>query len=101
MGAADSAAEITRLGETPDVPHHIIKDVIFNGRGHPLPKSRSRIKAGDLVLAIDDDEIGWFEALVIGAANGTYILHWRDYPEDGEFERRAEQIALMHDPRSR
>ncbi|MBL0407247.1 hypothetical protein JKG68_25285 [Microvirga aerilata] len=78
--------------------HETVVNRVFNGRGHPLPKSRGRIKAGDLVLAIDDDEIGWFEALVVDVTDRTYILRWRDYPEDAEFARRMEQVALMYDP---
>jgi hypothetical protein len=96
-----SDAATTNAGGSEDrgaIEHKVVADRVFNERGHPLPKSRSRIKPGDLVLAIDDDEIGWFEAVVIEASTGTYVLRWRDHPEEGEFVRRPEQIALMHDP---
>jgi hypothetical protein len=95
-GADGTSANTSVSGEATETPLEIVVNRVFNGRGHPLPKSWSRIKAGDLVLAIDDDEIGWFEAVITGATNGAYVLRWRDYPEEREFVRTPEQIALMH-----
>ena len=98
QGSDQAATKAGASGDQSEMQHDIVANRVFNGRGHPLPKSRSRIKAGDLVLAIDDDEIGWFEAVVIEAPTGSYVLRWRDHPEEGPFVRRPEQIALMHDP---
>jgi hypothetical protein len=97
-GSDGTSVKLATAGEPLEIPHETLLNRVFNERGHPLPKSKSRIKTGDLVLAIDDDEIGWFEAIVVEIVNQTYVLRWRDYPEEGEFVRTAEQIALMQDP---
>lgn len=61
------------------------------------PEDWSKLLAGDLVLASDDPEEGWFEAVVIEATGGDkFRLHWRDFADLPTFTRGITEIALLH-----
>ncbi|MDW9957972.1 hypothetical protein GOB20_09050 [Sinorhizobium meliloti] len=61
------------------------------------PEDWSKLLVGDLVLARDIPEEGWFEALVVGqAAEDRFRLRWRDWPELPGFTRALTDIALLH-----
>ncbi|RVH97623.1 hypothetical protein [Sinorhizobium meliloti] len=61
------------------------------------PEDWSKLLVGDLVLARDIPEEGWFEALVVGqAAEDRFRLRWRDWPDLPEFTRAIADIALLH-----
>lgn len=54
------------------------------------------IRVRGLVLAQESDPAdGWWEAIVLAARNGQLTLCWRDYPEQGLFRRRRDQVALL------
>ncbi len=69
-----------------------------------LPKDWDDIKVGSRVLAQDDPDDGWWEAIVQHVhASGTqghpcamFTLMWEAFPEDGRFVRRFDQVALLH-----
>jgi hypothetical protein len=63
-----------------------------------LPKDWDTLKVGDLVLATEGDQEGWWEAVVKGIAGGNLSLRWRDWPDEPPFMRRPEQVALMWAP---
>ncbi len=61
------------------------------------PEDWSKLAVGDLVLATDDPEDGWYEALVLEAAgDDRFRLRWRGWPELPTFTRAFAEIALLH-----
>ena len=55
------------------------------------------IKPGVLVLATTGPMEGWFESLVVATrADERFLLRWRDWPEEPEFTRRRDELALLH-----
>lgn len=59
------------------------------------PKTWSEIDRGSLVVAFEDDENGWWEAVVVGKTAETYTVVFHDYAQQGEYVRNASQIALL------
>lgn len=59
------------------------------------PKTWADIDRGSLVIAFEDNENGWWEAVVVGKSAETYTLVFHDYAEQGEYVRNASQIALL------
>ncbi|MGH0276934.1 hypothetical protein NKZ35_30775 [Sinorhizobium meliloti] len=61
------------------------------------PDDWSKIAVGDLVLARETPEEGWFEAIVVEqAADDRFRLRWRDWRELPTFTRALTDIALLH-----
>ncbi|TCV75920.1 hypothetical protein [Neorhizobium sp. S3-V5DH] len=61
------------------------------------PEDWSKIAVGDLVLATDDPEEGWFDAIVIEqAGEDRFRLRWSDWPDLPTFTRGVTEIALLH-----
>lgn len=61
------------------------------------PENWSKLLVGDLVLARETPEEGWFEALIVGqATEDRFRLRWRDWPDLPEFTRAITDIALLH-----
>ncbi len=61
------------------------------------PEDWSKLMVGDLVLATDDPEDGWYAAQVIEVvAEDRFRLRWRDYADLPEFTRSVTDIALLH-----
>lgn len=61
------------------------------------PEDWSKLLAGDLVLASEDPEEGWFEAVVVEATGDDKLrLRWRDFADLPTFTRRITEIALLH-----
>ena len=68
-------------------------------RGHLLPSCRGNwqeIGVGDLVLARQDPEDGWYETIVVEVANDMFTLRWRDYPRQRRFARHRLQLGLLY-----
>lgn len=69
-----------------------------------MPKDWDDIKVGSRVLAVDDPDDGWWEAIVQHVhESGTqthpcpmFTLIWEAFPDDGRFVRRFDQVALIH-----
>jgi hypothetical protein len=59
------------------------------------------LSVGDLVLAAEEDDdsgkylAGWWEAVIVAIDNGSCILGWRDYPDEGLFQRHRQHIAML------
>ena len=64
--------------------------------GAAKPDPMSGITPGSVVLASDDVNEGWWEAVVVRTEhNGASLrLQWRDYPEYGEFIKPLTRVAL-------
>ena len=61
-----------------------------------LPKTWADIKPGCLVIARENHDVGWWEAIVIEVAGDRLTLRWRDYPGFALFLRSGNQVALVH-----
>jgi hypothetical protein len=60
-----------------------------------LPRTWDDIVPGNLVIAHETLELGWFEAVVINR-NGDFVtLRYRDYPQYAKFVRHRSQVALI------
>jgi hypothetical protein len=65
--------------------------------GNPnLPHSWDRIGLGDLVVAQEAIEDGWYEAIVVEVNGDMLTLRWRDYPRERRFVRHRFQVALLY-----
>jgi hypothetical protein len=76
--------------------------VVLRGRrrlGRPprLPRSWREIGLGDLVVAQEaDPEDGWYEAIVVEAANDMFTLRWRHYPRLRRITRHRHRLGLLY-----
>ncbi|UIJ99249.1 hypothetical protein LZK82_03005 [Rhizobium leguminosarum] len=61
-----------------------------------VPDDWAKILVGSLVLATDDPLDGWFEATVIELADNVLRLQWRHYLDLPPFNRKLEDVALLH-----
>ncbi|TAY04167.1 hypothetical protein ELH95_01055 [Rhizobium leguminosarum] len=62
-----------------------------------VPEGWSKIVVGSLVLATEDPLEGWFEATVIELkSDGVLRLQWRHYLDLPPFNRKLEDVALLH-----
>ncbi len=62
-----------------------------------FPEYWSKIAVGDVVLASEGHDDGWWQATVIAVQDaGDYLLQWTDWPELDQFARPATQLALLH-----
>jgi len=53
------------------------------------------IGIGDLVLAQEGPEDGWYEAIVLDANADMFTLRWRDYPQAIKFARHRNRLGLL------
>jgi hypothetical protein len=71
------------------------------GSSPNLPRNWHDIGVGDLVLAQEDPEEGWYESIVVEVANDMFTLRWRDYPRHRRITRHRLRLGLLHPgPRS-
>jgi hypothetical protein len=66
------------------------------GSSPKLPRNWQEIGVGDLVLAQQDPEDGWYETIVVEVANDMFTLRWRDYPRQRRFARHRLRLGLLH-----
>ena len=59
-------------------------------KGANLPRNWQEIGLGDLVVAQQSREDGWYEVIVVEANGDMLMLRWRDYPR----ERRMSAIGF-------
>jgi hypothetical protein len=60
----------------------------------------AKIGLGDLVVAQESLEDGWYEAIVVEAAGDMLTLRWRDYPRERRVVRHRLRLGLLY-PKSR
>jgi hypothetical protein len=58
------------------------------------PRSFEEIGPGHLVIAQEDLETGWWEAIVFACDGDTLTLRYRDYPRLPKFTRHRTAVAL-------
>lgn len=61
-----------------------------------LPESWDKIDVGHLVIAQENLDYGWAEAVVVGRANDILTLRYRDYPKLPKFYRHCRAVALLN-----
>ena len=60
-----------------------------------LPKNWESIEVGDLVIALENMNEGWWEAIVMAIDKDMLTLKWRDYPSFPRFSLHRTAVALM------
>lgn len=58
--------------------------------------SQWNFKKGAEVLAVVDDESGWFEAIVQQVEGEVLTLKWEGWPDEPLFTRKVTQVAIRH-----
>ena len=66
------------------------------GSAPRLPKTWQEIGMGDLVVANDSRDEGWYEAIVIHVDGDMLTLRWRDYPRERRLVRHRNRLALLY-----
>lgn len=62
-----------------------------------LPEDWSKLAVGDLVLATEDPDEGWWPCEVVAVLdNKQFRLRWRDFPDQDAFVAAVTDIALLH-----
>jgi hypothetical protein len=61
-----------------------------------LPHSWDRIGLGDLVVAQEAIEDGWYEAIVVEVNGDMLTLRWRDFPRERRLVRHRFRVALLY-----
>jgi hypothetical protein len=86
----------------PDVYQDLVLETVANdGPSYAkhdasrLPRTWDEVATGDLVLAHETMEIGWWEAVVLARDGDLLTLQFRDYPKYAKFVRHRSEIALI------
>ena len=66
------------------------------GSGPRLPRNWKEIGLGDVVVAHQSLEDGWYAAIVLEANGDMLTLRWRDYPRERKIVRHRLQLALLY-----
>jgi hypothetical protein len=59
------------------------------------PRDWDDINVGHLVIARDDADAGWWEAIVTDRAGDLVTMRWRDYPGHPKFVQHRSAVALL------
>ena len=73
-----------------------IRDRAPGGSAPNLPKTWQEIGVGDLVVAQQSPDDGWYEAIVIEAASDMLKVRWRDYPRERPIVRHRLRLGLLY-----
>ena len=66
------------------------------GSSPNLPKTWQEISLGDLVVAQEGPEDGWYEAIVAEVNGDMLTLRWRDYPRERRVVRHRQRLGLLY-----
>jgi hypothetical protein len=66
------------------------------GSSPNLPKTWQEISLGDLVVAQEGTEDGWYEAIVAEVNGDMLTLRWRDYPRERRVVRHRKRLGLLY-----
>jgi hypothetical protein len=90
-------------GNLPQPPAPPANGTSGNDAGSPpsrssprLPRHWQEIGVGDLVVAQQSLEDGWYEAIVLDANGDMFSLRWRDYPRQRQFVRHRLRLGLLY-----
>jgi hypothetical protein len=59
------------------------------------PRGWDDIQIGNLVIAYESADDGWWEAIVEAKSGDSFTLRYRDYPDLPTIVRTSAQIALL------
>ena len=59
------------------------------------PQRVYELAVGHVVLAFENDQLGWWEAIILEKNEDRYTLAWDGCPDQPVFERSQHQIALL------
>jgi hypothetical protein len=65
------------------------------GQARGLPRTWDDIDVGHLVIAYENSEDGWWEAIVVDKNKDMLTLRWRDYPKQATVLRHRSAVALL------
>src|SRR5215207_8075535 len=68
---------------------------VIRNEASSRPESWEAIRVGDLVIAHESPEDGWWEAIVVAIENDQLLLRWRDYPRQPCVRRGRFEVALL------
>jgi hypothetical protein len=85
---------------TPSVSETLAKQAdtdpgVIRNEASSRPESWEAIRVGDLVIAHESPEDGWWEAIVVAVENDQLLLCWRDYPRQPCVRRGRFDVALL------
>jgi len=66
------------------------------GSAPRLPRNWQEIGIGDLVVACQSREDGWYEAIVVEQNDDMFTLRWRDYPRERRIVRHRLRLGLLY-----
>ena len=66
------------------------------GSAPNLPRNWHEVGLGDLVVAQQSLEDGWYEAIVVEANGDMLTLRWRDYPRERKLVRHRLRLGLLY-----
>jgi hypothetical protein len=66
------------------------------GSAPHLPRNWQEIGIGDLVVANQEPEEGWYEAVVVHVDGDMMTLRWRDYPRERKIVRHRFRLGLLY-----
>jgi hypothetical protein len=66
------------------------------GSAPHLPRNWREIGVGDLVVANQDRDEGWYEAIVIEANGDMLTTRWRDYPRERRMVHHRLRLGLLY-----
>ena len=67
-----------------------------SGSAPHLPQNWQAIGIGDLVVANQSREDGWYEAIVVEQTSDMFTLRWRDYPRERRIVRHRIRLGLLY-----
>jgi len=95
-------------GLIPAEPPAVVQPKNSTAAAKPKPKAARRatqntarlwdaVKAGDVVLACQNPDEGWWPVVVLAVVQGDRLrVRWRDYETEPPFTIRRQMIGLMH-----
>ena len=66
------------------------------GSAPHLPRKWREIGVGDLVVANQDRDEGWYEAIVVEANGDMLTIRWRDYPRERRIVHHRLRLGLLY-----
>jgi hypothetical protein len=95
-----SEGEQTAETPAPSVSETLAKQAdtdpgVIRNEASSRPESWEAIRVGDLVIAHESPEDGWWEAVVLAIENDQLLLRWRDYPRQPCVRRGRFEVALL------
>lgn len=59
------------------------------------PQSVADLAVGHSVIAFENEELGWWEAMILERAGSEFTLAWVGCPDQPAFKRNQYQLALL------